>query len=429
MENIKPKRDKFNLKLLYVEDEETIREQLVFLLQRRVSDLVVATNGKEGLDKFKDYRPDIVVTDIRMPFMDGLEMSKNIREIDKDVVIIITTAHSETEYFLNAIDIGVDKFLIKPIRKQNLDESLAKFAKDIEIKKEFQSQQLKIQTLLNFIDDIIIVTDGKTITDSNYKFLNFFGYNTLSEFLKDYSCICDRFVEDSEYLQKDINGKNWLEFVVENQSQTHKVKLYDNGNQQDKIFIIKAVKLPIENSKEYIVSFIDITNIELESKNYQAMASTDHLTKIYNRYKFNKALNVEIERAKELEQDLCLIIFDIDYFKKINDTYGHQIGDKVLVSLTELVSKNIRQNDLFARWGGEEFMLIMPSCDEEHAKILAEKLRKLIETNDFEKVGQVTCSFGVILYNGKESIDDLIKKADIALYKAKQNGRNRVEVF
>ena len=139
-------------------------------------------------------------------------------------------------------------------------------------------------------------------------------------------------------------------------------------------------------------------------------------------------LEHEINRAARLSSPLSLILFDVDYFKHVNDTFGHQTGDQVLAQLAGAVGGSIRTTDLFARWGGEEFIVLMPGSDLNAARLLAEKLRLLLERQPFPDVGQVTCSFGVAQYAPGDNADGLMKKLDLCLYQAKASGRNRVEV-
>lgn len=157
------------------------------------------------------------------------------------------------------------------------------------------------------------------------------------------------------------------------------------------------------------------------------MATTDTLTGVFNRGKFNAVLDDEIKRVERYPAPLSLILFDIDHFKRINDTFGHQVGDAVLVRLAKLVAKKIRAQDIFARWGGEEFVILAPGSNLENTRQLAEKLRNSIEKQNFTKAVNVTCSFGIAELRQDENADSLTKRADDALYRAKENGRNLVE--
>jgi diguanylate cyclase (GGDEF)-like protein/PAS domain S-box-containing protein len=156
-------------------------------------------------------------------------------------------------------------------------------------------------------------------------------------------------------------------------------------------------------------------------------ATSDPLTGIANRTKFNEVLEIEMARSRRFALPLSLIMIDIDRFKTINDTYGHNAGDNVLREFASRVSKSIRKNDLFTRWGGEEFMILVTNVTRSGTVIFAEKLRLEIETFDFSPFGRITCSFGVTEFEKNDTIDSFIKKVDIALYRAKSAGRNRVE--
>ena len=157
-------------------------------------------------------------------------------------------------------------------------------------------------------------------------------------------------------------------------------------------------------------------------------ASTDPLTGLQNRLKLETTLIDEMRRSVRYNMPLAMVIFDIDHFKQINDTYGHPIGDSVLVQLARLVSGNIRSSDLLVRWGGEEFLILMPGIDEAEGYRAAEKHREAIAGLEFDHVGTVTCSFGVTQHVPGETTVSFINRADEALYQAKDCGRNQVKL-
>jgi len=184
-----------------------------------------------------------------------------------------------------------------------------------------------------------------------------------------------------------------------------------------------------------MVVALDKARTELDARNellqaqkakLEELATTDALTGVYNRRKFNELILAEIERVRRYEHPLSLFILDIDHFKRINDTFGHPTGDQVLLKLALLVASNIRNTDLFARWGGEEFIVLATNCETFCPLSLAEKLRKLIEGYAFDEVGGVTCSFGTAEYCVGDDQETLVKRADSNLYTAKESGRNRV---
>ena len=163
------------------------------------------------------------------------------------------------------------------------------------------------------------------------------------------------------------------------------------------------------------------------SEEMEVLATTDRLTKVYNRMKTDQILANEFLRFKRNKNVFSGIIADIDFFKKINDTFGHQAGDIVLMQCAELFKKNIRRVDSVGRWGGEEFLFICPDTDSQGALIIAESLRRKVEENLFDDKHQITSSFGVAQVRViDQSEQDVFKRADEALYVAKNNGRNCV---
>jgi len=159
----------------------------------------------------------------------------------------------------------------------------------------------------------------------------------------------------------------------------------------------------------------------------EKIALTDSLTEIYNRYYFNSALQNEISRAKRYER-FSLLMFDIDHFKVVNDTYGHHVGDIVLRMITERVKSCLRESDIFARVGGEEFMIILPRTTLETAKEVGERIRTTIEMHTFDGIGKITVSLGLVTYRDDESFAEIVNRVDMALYKAKNNGRNNLSM-
>jgi diguanylate cyclase (GGDEF)-like protein/PAS domain S-box-containing protein len=171
----------------------------------------------------------------------------------------------------------------------------------------------------------------------------------------------------------------------------------------------------------------DITKEKADQEKIIRLATIDTLTGLYNRYEFNNKYRQELDRAKRYNKDLSILMYDLDHFKKVNDEFGHDAGDSVLIRVSELVKQNIRAVDIAGRWGGEEFLVLLPEVAKDQARTVAEKLRRLIAEWDFERPSQVTVSFGVAQYEPGEDAEDLMRRLDKALYLAKENGRNRVE--
>ena len=138
----------------------------------------------------------------------------------------------------------------------------------------------------------------------------------------------------------------------------------------------------------------------------------------------------EFDRAERYGSTFSIVMIDIDFFKKINDSYGHNLGDEVLVELCNLITKNLRKTDSFARWGGEEFVCLLPDTDAHGALTLAENIRKKVEEKHFYHIGHITISLGVYQMSPRDVfVGDIIEKADKALYKSKNSGRNKVSLW
>lgn len=156
------------------------------------------------------------------------------------------------------------------------------------------------------------------------------------------------------------------------------------------------------------------------------IATYDSLTGAYNRSTLNELLEYELERIKRKNKSLSIIFLDIDNFKSINDKYGHEKGDYVLKKVVELMGQKLRKSDRLGRWGGEEFLIMLPETNRDEAVFVAEKLREVISMGDYKISSTVTCSFGVATYADDENLHSMIARADSYLYKAKKEGKNRV---
>jgi len=325
-----------DINILYVEDEDEVRTLTVEVLKNFVKSVVPASNGKEGLELFQKHYGDeevgsfdLIVTDINMPKMGGLDMLKAIGDIDTSIPSIVTTAHNDAEFLKEAINQRVRGYVSKPLNIHDLIENIA-------------------------------------------------------------------IAVESQYLKAKLELANkQLAFEVEQKT--------------------KELKIAIE---------------QLEERNtvltYQA--THDNLTSLSNRQKLNDELDKEILRENRYKHGLSLLMIDIDNFKSVNDTYGHDVGDIVLIELAKILKASIRETDIASRWGGEEFMILLPETITYDAINIAEAIRKKVEKHNFEQVPHpITISIGSAHFRvGQESKDNFLKNADIALYEAKNNGKNQV---
>lgn len=195
---------------------------------------------------------------------------------------------------------------------------------------------------------------------------------------------------------------------------------------------------PVEHKRHYIFTLVLLSLIFagglsftlylfLTRERLEKLSATDFLTGIWNRSKGSSVVRLEHERAIRYATPYSIVMLDIDHFKKINDTYGHEAGDMVLKNLADLVGRSIREIDFFCRWGGEEFVIMLPETPLPLSLLFAEKIRGLVEQTSFPHMDRVTISLGVSQFTSDDSqFDNVIKRADLALYEAKSNGRNQV---
>jgi diguanylate cyclase (GGDEF)-like protein/PAS domain S-box-containing protein len=191
--------------------------------------------------------------------------------------------------------------------------------------------------------------------------------------------------------------------------------------------VLKTVKrLQTESGEKLIETFVDLTDRKKMEEELRCLSITDCLTDAYNRRYFIQVLEQDIERARRTGQPFSLVMVDLDRFKSINDRFGHAAGDLVLKSLVDMIKQRIRKIDCLARWGGEEFVILLPHTPVDKAAGLAEELRQRLSRMDITGVGYVTASFGVAGYCPGDTVDSLVKKADSMMYEAKAAGRNCV---
>jgi diguanylate cyclase (GGDEF)-like protein len=259
---------------------------------------------------------------------------------------------------------------------------------------------------------------------ANQSFLNFFGYASLDDFLKKHDCICDLFIADERFfhLGKVPGRENWVEALNTLPKKERVVSIADNRLYSHAF----TVSINHFDDDDYIVAFTDISETIQQQFSLEERVSRDHLTGAYSRDFFDANIRELMENAEKKNISLGLVMLDIDYFKRVNDTFGHDVGDRVLKHLVATIRYSIRSDDLLVRWGGEEFLLVIETESVESLRRMAEHVRQRVEHEIFEVVGRVTCSFGITLYAPNEPIAQTIKRSDSALYEAKAGGRNKV---
>jgi len=294
-------------------------------------------------------------------------------------------------------------------------------------KKRLEFNKNYLQMVLDAQKNMVIVRSQAKMEMANQAFYNFMKVQDIDEFRVKHDCISEFFIdgEENEYLTRSIDGLSWVNYILMNPLKTHKVKLAQDG--KNIIFEVNASVKEVEEYYKVVLTFNNINELEEQKRAFEKASTIDALTRVSNRLKFDTILEQQIEMSKRYNHSFSLILFDIDDFKKINDNYGHKVGDNILVELAMIVKNAMRKSDAFARWGGEEFAIILPQSRIKTAVKIAEKLRAKIDNHTFEEDMKVTCSFGVCEYKKAYDFDTLIERADEKLYLAKHKGKNQVQ--
>ncbi len=281
--------------ILVVDDNKDIRDLLTFYLEMEDYNMKQASSGKEALLLVNDEIPDVIILDLMMPLMDGIEVCKSIRKntLSSYSYIIMLSARGEVTDKVNGLDNGADSYITKP----------------------FSPEEIKAQV-----------------------------------------------------------------------------------------------------------------RVGLKTAEQRSIAMYDKLTGLLNRRLFEKMINKELSIFERNKQIFCLVFLDLDHFKDINDTYGHDVGDNVLSSVGNLISDFCRPNDLAFRWGGEEFVLILTLTDIDDALLVSNRLKDKIASYKFKDDINMTASFGITAVEDGDNSQSICKRADVALYQAKTTGRNKVEI-
>lgn len=396
MENIYTEYLK-KLSILYVEDEESAREGLKFILHNKVRKIFLAENGQVGLEKYIKYNPDIVITDIKMPFMDGIEMVKEIKKISPHSKIVYVTAHTEVDTILKAIDAGADQYIPKPISKQNLFFSLAKTTKMIMQERELNKKNMLIQLILDSQDNIVVLeTVGETLL-CNRSTLEFLSLKSFEEFKDKYKSISDLFIHDEPYLYQE-DGSDWIQKALDITYQ-QEVLLYDNLRGENREFAIKVSPFVIEDENmKYVITLTDVTEL-----NTQNNKNKDALTQVYNRNHIKTVLDNFLLYYKNKQKHFSIIIFSITNLKELNAKYNEDDIDDILVDITIKIKALLNKHFFVGRLNGGEFIVLAPLVDKERAISIGENINQILSSTD-----KITYSIKISQYNNEDNASTFI---------------------
>lgn len=426
-------------------------------------DVITATRGEEALKKIKKDSPDIVLLDVMMPGMDGFEVCRKIKADPAlaHIPVVMVTALTDSEDKVRGLEAGADDFLSKPINDTALMARVRslvrlKMALDEWRVRENTANQLGVvNESSNLMEESaekssVLVVEDKDLEQRKIR-------ETL-EVHEHKVSVAGNGAEAMEYIARDmldiiivslnLSGEDGLRLCshLKTGERTRALPILMIGEDSDMPKIVQGLEMGVH---DYILRPIDRNELlarvrtQVRRKRFQerlrttyevslSMALTDSLTGLYNRRYLEVHLEKLLHKNQDRKKSLGVLMIDIDHFKAVNDTHGHNVGDEILKIFAARLTDNLRSFDLVARMGGEEFVAILPDVTEKRAHMVAERLRRAISDHPFScsapdgHLSITTSIGGALIDHSNHSVKEVLERADKALYEAKNGGRNCV---
>lgn len=453
-------------KVLVVDDVLSNVKLLEAKLKAEYYTVITAHDGQEAIDLVAEHQPDIILLDVMMPKLNGFEVCKKLKSdpLTTHIPIVMVTALHDTQDRVQGINVGADDFLTKPIDDTALSARIRSLTRlkmvidELRLRGETNAEisgviENSIMDYANQIYDASILVIDEDISQSEQI------YNILQPRFKLIKILndpvegmetstqdsYDLIISDIQFAKTD-GLRLFSQFRSKAETRyTPILIMYDGDHHKNNL--IKAFEIGIN---DYLAIPLDENeliarvNSQVKRKRYQdalrmnlfnnaEMSIKDPLTSCYNRRYFDAHLKNIIKDSIEKDRKLSLMMLDIDHFKMVNDNFGHNAGDELLQQISKKISENIRLTDLLARFGGEEFVIVMPDTNISNACVLADRIHEVIAKEHFSLLDQdvkqkVTVSIGITEMQNSDlyNIKKFIVRADGCLYKAKRSGRNKV---
>ncbi len=366
---------------------------------------------------------EVILLDLSLPDSEGLDTVEIARQMAGDVPIVVLTGRGDTEFALTALKAGANDYMIKG---DFGFDGLARVIRHALLRVEMEEHNKLLVAALEAAANGIVITDRNAIIKwANPAFSSLTGYDLGEVIGQKPNELINSGVQNAlfyEDMWRNLQaGKHWRGEIINKRK---------NGSLYHEDLSIS----PVKNNHGEIVNFIGIKENISERKALEEilykMANTDPLTGLFNRRVFLERLDQESDRISRLGGSAVLLMLDLDFFKRVNDTYGHATGDEVLKSFANVVRKNSRNIDISARFGGEEFVILLPNTGRDEALIMAERLRKQVSEiviEDPKGMVKITVSIGAALLSMRDMDSEIVlNRADSAMYTAKESGRNQI---
>ena len=440
----------------------------VKLLEAKLSgeyfDVITATSGAEGIDKAQKHSPDIILLDVMMPGMDGFETCQRIKSdpATAHIPVVMVTALTDATDRVRGLESGADDFLSKPVNDVAL---MARVRSLVRLKMTVDEWRIRENTANQFgfagnkgtfLAEPSEKAKVLVIEDKSFESEKFIETLKRDEDVVMAARTGDQAIAlaqqndfDMITVSLNLSGEDGLRLcsLLRSNERTRSVPLLMVGDEADMKRIAQGLEI---GAHDYILRPVDRNELlarvrtQIRRKRYQdrlrsnyetslSLALTDSLTGLFNRRYLMVHLEKLINKNVETKKSLCVLMLDIDHFKKINDTHGHQVGDEVLKTFSDRVAQRLRSFDLVARLGGEEFVVVLPDISLDMAQQVSERLRVGIGREPFKTSSPhgdvpVTVSIGAVMIQDGEAVtvEEALRRADDELYRAKEGGRDRI---
>lgn len=424
-------------------------------------DVLTAQSGQEALDKVAAESPDIVLLDVMMPGMDGFEVCQRIKADPKTahIPVVMVTALTDTADRVRGLESGADDFLSKPLNDTALMarvRSLVRLKMTVDEWRARENTAMQLGVMDNTATAMEEPVDNARILVVDDQSYDAEKFTDTLQVDKDVVVICNngpdamQKIAQADYdllaISLNLANEDGLRLVshLRSAERTRNIPIIMIATQEDMQPVARGLEI---GAHDYIMRPIDNNELlarvrtQIRRHRFQdrlrssyelslSMALTDALTGLYNRRYFEVHLQKLVQQNNRSKKSLGILMMDIDHFKSVNDTYGHNVGDEILVEFAKRIQDSLRSFDLVARLGGEEFVALLPDVGNEKAKAVSERLRNAIASRPFKcsaPEGEISISTsigGIIIEHGEYSNEEILKRVDDMLYDAKESGRN-----